>query len=191
MTLYHNLPDKLFHIVLADPPWSYYGQQDKWGAAEKFYRTRTDEEIMSFPMLKILGDPGILFMWATSPRLDFAMQCIKQWGLFYRGIAFVWVKTKQDGTPIGAQGVRPSIVKPTAEFVLAASRTEKGRPLQLWDESIRNVILAPKREHSEKPDAVHASIESMYPTADKIEIFARRQRSGWHCWGDEVPAETS
>ena len=26
-----------YDVVLADPPWSYYGAPDKWGAAAKFY----------------------------------------------------------------------------------------------------------------------------------------------------------
>jgi hypothetical protein len=61
------------------------------------------------------------------------------------------------------------------------------RPLKLHDESIRNTILAPKMEHSRKPDDVHERIERMYPQASKIELFARRARKGWDCWGNETP----
>lgn len=125
------LPEGKWDVVLADPPWSYYGQQDKWGAAAKFYPTMTDEDLLTLDVASILTKPGLMFMWVTSPRLDFAIDCIKSWGLHYRGIAFVWVKTKADGTPIGAQGVRPSVVKPTTELVLVASNQKKGRPLKL------------------------------------------------------------
>lgn len=173
-------------VVLADPPWSYHGAQDKWGAAAKFYPTMTDDELLALPVRSIMSDRSVLFMWATGPRLDFAIQCIEAWGLHYRGMSFVWVKSKADGTPIGAQGVRPSIVKPTAEFVLAASPIAKGRPLKLHSESVRNVVMAPRMEHSRKPDAIHESIEALYPDASKVELFARRPRDGWSAWGNEV-----
>jgi N6-adenosine-specific RNA methylase IME4 len=126
-----------YDVVLADPPWSYYGKQDKWGAAAKFYRLMTDEDIGTLPIRDLLAARGALFLWATGPRLDFAVRCIERWRLEFRGVAFVWVKTTADGRPIGAQGVRPSIVKPTTEFVLAASPVARGRPMPLADEAER------------------------------------------------------
>ena len=173
-----------YDVILADPPWSYTGQQDKWGAAAKFYPTMSRTEIGAIELP--LTTPGILFLWATGPKLDDAMDVIQRWDLIYRGVAFVWVKTKKDGTPIGAQGVRPSIVKPLTEFVLAASTEEEGRPLPLADESICQTVFAPKQEHSRKPEEVQERIERMYPTATKLEMFARRRRTGWTAWGDEV-----
>ncbi len=29
-------------------------------------------------------------------------------------------------------------------------------------------------------------IESMFPDCKKLEMFARNEREGWDCWGDEV-----
>lgn len=180
------LPDGRYDVVLLDPPWSYYGQQDKWGAAAKFYPTMTDDELLEFPVRDLLFGHSVVFMWATSPRLDFAVECLRSWGLHYRGVAFVWVKTTKAGAPLKAQGVRPSIVKPTCEFVLAASLTSKGRPMRLGSESVVNTVLAPVAEHSRKPDAVHERIEALYPEASRLELFARRERAGWDCWGNEV-----
>lgn len=186
MTLWRDLPDRRYDVILADPPWSYYGQQDKWGAAAKFYATAPDEAIVRLPVPDLLTDRGVLFLWATSPRLHVAMACLAEWKLHFRGVAFVWVKARRDGGPIGAQGVRPSIVKPTAEYVLAASRVAKGRPLRLGDEGVPNVILAPRRAHSQKPEEVRASIDRLYPDAPKLELFARSERPGWDAWGNEV-----
>lgn len=134
----------------------------------------------------VLSDRGVLFLWATAPRLDFAVDVLREWGLVFRGVSFVWVKTKKDGTPVGAQGVRPSIVKPTCEFVLAGSKVAKGRPMPLDDESVRQVVLASRGAHSAKPVEVHERIEVLYPEASKLELFARGCRDGWDCWGDEV-----
>jgi N6-adenosine-specific RNA methylase IME4 len=58
--------------------------------------------------------------------------------------------------------------------------------MPLADESIPNTVLAPTREHSVKPDAVHERIEAMYPNAKRLEMFARRPREGWQVWGDQI-----
>lgn len=175
-------------MVLADPPWAYYGQQNKWGAAAKFYPTMTDDDLGALPVPALLAARSVVFMWATGPRLDAAVDLLRAWGLTYRGVAFTWVKTRKDGvTPVGAQGVRPSIVKPTTEFVLAGSTVSRGRPLRVADESIQQVVLAAKMEHSRKPDAVQERIERLYPGARRLEMFARRTRPGWDAWGNETP----
>ena len=173
-------------MCIRDSPWTYAGSQTKWGAAAKFYKTLPDVDILAMDIQSILNPRGIVFVWATSPRLDMAMKAIHSWGLTFRGVSFVWVKTKQTGEPIRAQGVRPSITKPTCEFVLAASRIAKGRPMQVSSEAVPNVVLCPKMRHSQKPEAVQDRIEQLYPDATKCEMFARRVRPNWFCVGNEV-----
>jgi len=175
-----------YQILLVDPPWRYTGSPTKWGAVEKFYATMADDEIAALPVRDWLEPRSVVFLWATSPKLDSAIGMICSWGLTYRGVAFVWVKTRRDGKPIGAQGVRPSIVKPTTEYVLAASMTARGRPLPLADEGVAQVVLAPRRAHSQKPEEVQDRIERLYPCTAKAELFARRRRDGWDCYGDEI-----
>jgi N6-adenosine-specific RNA methylase IME4 len=194
-----------FDVVLADPPWMYYGDPNKMAAAAKHYRLMPDEEIFALPVRRLLAPRAVVFMWVTSTSIERAFPCFRAWGLTFRGIAFDWVKTRADGTPMGARGIRPSIVKPITEQVLAASNGEpgnedptvelvlagstvpKGRPLRLSDESIRQTVFAPVRGHSEKPSEVHERIERMYPDARKLEMFARAARPGWHLFGDQAP----
>lgn len=173
-----------YDVIVTDPPWSYYGSTHNMGDAAKEYALMADRELLEFKYP--LGSNGILFMWATCPRLDFAIDYIKHLGLHYRGVAFVWVKTRQDGTPIGAQGVRPSIVKPITELVLAASPVAKGRPRPLASEAVVQTVFAPRGRHSQKPEEVQDRIELMYPGASKAEYFARRYRNGWDCFGNEL-----
>ena len=177
---------KQYDIVLIDPPISYYGQQDKWGAAAKFYPLMTDDELRTMDIMSLTNETSIVFLWATCPRLDFAIDLMRDWGFHYRGVAFVWVKSTKDGRPIGARGVRPSIVKPTTELVLAGSRIPKGRPMPVADESIPQVVLHPVQEHSRKPETISERIELLYPNATRLEMFARRQRNGWDVWGNET-----
>ncbi len=176
-----------FDTVICDPPWNHWGSPDKWAAAGKFYDLMTDDELAALPVPEILARKAVVFMWCTSSSLARAVDLLRAWGLHYRGVAFVWCKTSQSGRPIGAQGVRPSITKPLTEFVIAGSTQARGRPLPLASEAIKQTVFAPKGRHSEKPEDVQAAIETMYPCLAKAELFARRVRPGWSCWGNELP----
>lgn len=186
-----TLPDGQFDVILLDPPWAYYGQQDKWGAAAKFYSLLSDDELKAMPIPRLAKRSTVVFCWATCPRLDAAIDLLRHWGFHYRGIAFTWVKTTKEGRPIGARGVRPSIVKPTTELVIAASMTPKGRPMKIADEGVPQVVLAPVGRHSEKPAEVYSRIERLYPEATRLELFARGRRNGWEAWGDDPSVTTS
>ena len=176
-----------FDVAVIDPPWDHYDNApNRWTYAAKYYQLLKDEDLFALPVKRLLARPSVLFLWCTSPTLARAVECIRAWDLHYRGVAFVWVKTRKDGRPVGAQGIRPSIVKPVTELVLAASTHAKGRPLRLSSERIQQTVFAPRARHSEKPDEVQSRIEEMYPTARKLEMFARRTRPGWTCWGNEV-----
>ncbi len=177
-----------YNVVVADPPWDHYGAPDKWAAAAKFYPLMTDAELATLPVSRLLATKAVLFMWCTSSSLARAIELLGHWGVYYRGVAFVWCKTAQNGRPIGAQGVRPSITKPLTEFVIAGATQPRGRPLPLASESIRQTVFAPRGAHSEKPEEVQSAIEQMYPTMPKAELFARRMRPGWACWGNELTA---
>ncbi len=179
-----------FAVIVADPPWNYYGSPTKWAAAGKFYNLMSDEELQSLPVPKLYHKNTVMFMWATSSSLERSINLLRAWNLYYRGVAFVWLKTTQTGQLIGAQGVRPSITKPLSEFVIAGSTIERGRPLDLFDESIVQTVLAPKTRHSEKPSAVMDRLERMYPQCRKAELFCRSPRPSWYSWGNEVVATT-
>jgi len=194
-----------FDIVILDPPWSHYGDPSKPAAAGKHYTCIPDEDMLRLDVASYMHPRrSLAFVWATCPRLDFAIAALRSWGLHYRGVAFAWVKTRRDNvTPVGAQGVRASITKPTLELVLVGSPMARGRPLKIADESVAQVIddtrgcdevtpltpdvvLAARGEHSVKPDEVYARVARMYPTASKCELFARAERPGWTCVGDEL-----
>jgi N6-adenosine-specific RNA methylase IME4 len=181
------LPEGPYDVMICDPPWDYYGNPDKWAAAGKYYSLMTHDQMIKIPVRAMMAEPSIVFMWVTSSSLARGISCLQKWGFYYRGVEFVWVKTKADGTPIGAQGVRPSIVKPLTEFVISGSTEARGRPLRLHNEKIKQTIFSPRLDrHSEKPEAVQDAIDLMYPDARKIELFARRKREGWQAWGNEI-----
>ena len=57
--------------------------------------------------------------------------------------------------------------------------------------NIKQLVHAPRGKHSEKPSEVIKGIEKMFPTQDKIELFARKKPDNWDVWGLDVREEYS
>lgn len=182
-----SLKGKRYDILYIDPPWAHFGDPHKNAAAGKHYQLMTDQDVYDLPLKKILKRNAYVFVWATTPRLNAAIDAIKAWGLHYRGVAHVWVKTRKDGGIIHGQGVPPTYSKPTTEMLLVATTKKTGRPIKLLDNALPQVVLAPREGHSTKPEAFRELIERAFgPGYDKIEIFARKQNPGWDCIGNGV-----
>lgn len=43
-----------------------------------------------------------------------------------------------------------------------------------------------KRNHSKKPECAYQILETLFPQAKKLELFARTERNGWDQWGNEL-----
>jgi len=179
-------PTKTYDIVYADPPWYYYGSQIKDAAAAKHYPLMRQEELVELPVRSIMSKRAALFLWSTGPRLNFALDLIQRWGLYYRGVAYVWVKTNRKGEAIRGQGVPPTFTKPTTEFVLVASTVPTGRPFPILDFGQAQVVMEPRAEHSRKPSIFRKHIEELCGRRSRIELFARESARGWDAWGAEV-----
>ncbi len=179
-------PQRTYDIVYADPPWFYYGSQIKDAAAAKHYPLMSQQDLAGLPVRSIMAKKAALFLWATGPRLNFAIELIQKWGLHYRGVAYVWVKTNRRGEVIRGQGVPPTFTKPTTEFILAATTTPAGRPFPLLDLGQGQVVLEPRGEHSRKPSIFRRRITALCGDRPRIELFAREATEGWDVWGPEL-----
>jgi|HubBroStandDraft_6_1064221.scaffolds.fasta_scaffold00001_336 N6-adenosine-specific RNA methylase IME4 len=177
------LPKGPFEIVYADPPWSYYGSPVKDAAAAKHYPLMSQQALAELPVRQIMAKRAALFLWATGPRLHLAIELLARWGLHFRGVLYVWIKTNRRGEIICGQGVPPTFTKPTTEFVLAATTTPTGRPFPVLDLAQAQVVLHPRAEHSRKPDIFRAMIERLCGERPRIELFARESSPGWASWG--------
>lgn len=179
-------PKSKYDIVFADCPWDYYGSGTKDAAARKHYDLMTQDELAVLPVRSIMNDKAALFLWATCPRLNYAIDMIERWGLHYRGVAYVWVKTNKAGKIIAGQGVPPTFTKPTTELLLAATTKPKGRMFPILNMAQGQVVLSPRGEHSEKPAIFHTQLEELCGKRPRIELFARKKVTGWSAWGDEL-----
>ncbi len=175
-----------YDVVYADPPWFYYGSKIKDAAAAKHYPLMTLDDLARLPVRAMMARRAALFLWATCPRLNFALDLIARWGLHYRGVAYVWVKTNARGEIIRGQGVSPTFTKPTVELVLAATTMPSGRPFPLHDFAQGQVVLHPRGAHSEKPAVVRDLIERLLGNRKRIELFARTRVPHWDAWGGDL-----
>lgn len=180
---------KAYKVVYADFPWPYYGDPNKPQAAGKHYRFMTEQQINAFPMRDLFDGNGVLFLWATGPKMGMAYEAIKAWGLHARGFAYVWIKTTKAGKPIAGQGCRPTLVKQMDEYVIGVTTCKTGRPIRILTERQDQNVFAPRGGHSEKPEEVRRRIEELCGPVPRIELFARKRAPDWDAWGDQVPAE--
>jgi N6-adenosine-specific RNA methylase IME4 len=102
---------------------------------------------------------------------------MKAWGFTYKQFG---VRDK-----VGALGMG-SMLRICHEPFLIGVRGA-GLPVKAHD--IPSVIRACRGRHSQKPQLVYDVIDRMWPTAQKIEFFARATRAGWTTWGGEVQAD--
>lgn len=183
-----NSPKK-YKIIYADPPWRYgdkrtgRGKNNPNGAggAEKHYSTMSTDEICKLPVKNIADDNCMMFLWTTAPMIFEAEKVIKAWGFEYKTFGFVWVKMKNDMSSVRMDGIGNYTVQ-NAEYCLIGL---KGK---YWRENtgVKQVLLAPKGKHSEKPQAARDRIVELCGDLPRIELFARNESDSWDCWGNEV-----
>lgn len=179
--------DKKYSIIYADPPWEYRQSgslKKSRGMARKHYKTMRTEEICSLPVRDLKTDDAILFLWATFPNIAEALKVMEAWGFTYKTAAFVWVKTnKRTLSLFWGMG---AYTRANAEVCLIGiSKNTKAKDI-VKSHSIHQVIISPIEEHSKKPDEIRERIAKLLGDVPKIELFARREVSGWDCWGNEV-----
>jgi len=178
---------KKYNIIYADPPWSYRDKRDKHprlcGGASAHYPTMSIQDIKNLPVKDLADENAILFLWATFPNLQEALDVIKAWGFTYKTLGFSWIKTnKNNGKPFFGIGY---YTKSNCEVCLIGV---KGKPPKVSN-SVSSVVIAPREQHSKKPDIVRDKIVELCGDLPRIELFARQSTPGWDVWGNEVDCD--
>lgn len=166
---------KKYKIIYADPPWSYGDKQNTklLGGALKHYPLMKTSEIANLPVKEFTENNAVLFLWTTSPLLQESFDVIKGWGFKYK-TSFVWNKIKHN------MGHYNSV---RHEFLLIAT---KGSCTPEVKKLFNSVISEERKEHSKKPQIFRDIINTLYPTGNRIELFARQKTEGWDIWGNEL-----
>jgi site-specific DNA-methyltransferase (adenine-specific) len=172
-----------YGVVYADPPWSY---RDKCVAGKRGvefkYSVMMDDAILEIgrhlPGV-VLGD-SLLFLWATGPRLPFAMKVVEAWGFEFKNVAFTWIK-KNKKTDSLAWGMG-SWTRANPEFCLLGVR---GKPKRA-SAGVHSVVIARRMAHSSKPTEVRDRISELVGGGmKKLELFARTCGDDWDATGFE------
>lgn len=172
---------KRFSVIYADPPWEFkvYSGKGKQRSAERHYDTAGLDDIASLPVEALAAPDCALFLWAVMPELPGAVDVLRAWGFEYKTVGFTWAKQNRSGegwfTGMGYW------TRANAEVCLLATR---GSPQRLAMD-VPQLVVAPVREHSRKPDEVPPRIERLL-AGPYLELFARAERPGWTTWGNEI-----
>lgn len=169
---------KQYNVIYADPPWSYKGQLFDRGGAESHYNTEKVIDLKAMPVESLAAQNCALFMWATFPLLQEALDLGRAWGFTYKTVAFTWVKkNKVSDTPFVGMGFYT-----------------RGNALERVNKDVEQVIFSERGKHSQKPDEVRKRIKRLFGDVPSLELFARSRAGffpdyeyeGWDVYGNEV-----
>ena len=174
--------NKKYQLIYADPPWQYKDVKAGGGSsgAAKHYKTLTILDLMRLRVDMIADENCLLAMWHVGPMPQEAIDVVKLWGFKLKTMkGFTWHKLTKTGLCHFGMG---HYTRANTEDCLIAI---KGRP-EIKSHSVRQFIETKIQEHSRKPDEVRDLLVELCGDVPRIELFARRQYSGWDAWGNEV-----
>lgn len=188
------LPPGPFSVIYADPPWAFRTfsgeNMTPHRCAEDHYRTMTFAEMAALPVADVAAKDCALFMWVVGSHLVESIDLARAWGFEFKTDAFYWLKQRM----IGADQIdmfTGDIPEPRMGFgywtrkqVEPCLLFTRGKPARLG-KGVRQTIIAPRREHSRKPEEARDRIEALVG-GPYLEMFARSTRPGWTAWGNET-----
>jgi N6-adenosine-specific RNA methylase IME4 len=169
-----------YRCILADVPSRFVAGTK--GRPQHYDRMR-DDELAKLPIGDLAHPDGCwLFYWSTSPHGRTFWQVPEAWGFKFSGRAFVWIKTLEGNgsLPRLHTGMGYTTRKNAEDCWLF----RRGMPKRKARD-VHEVIIAPVREHSRKPDEQYERIQRYCP-GPRLELFARHTRPGWSAFGNET-----
>ncbi len=164
-----------YAVLLADPPWRFEPWSRETGlgrSADRHYATMDTDSIARIEVPAAVD--AVLYLWAAVPMIEHALAVMNAWGFTYRS-AMVWDKGR-DGTGYWFRN--------RVEFLMVGTRGAVPAPVP--GDQPQQVLRNAPGEHSAKPVAAYEMIERLFPSATKLELFARSRRDGWDAWGNEA-----
>jgi hypothetical protein len=124
---------------------------------EKHYATLSFEELAALPLRNLAHRDGChLFEWTSAPHLPRACELIACWSFKYSSVAFTWVKLLRsldpESVPPADRSRFPQGARTDDAQTDRACPARPARQLPAQCQNVCEVILAPMREHSRKPD---------------------------------------
>jgi N6-adenosine-specific RNA methylase IME4 len=178
--------DKKYNLIYADPPW----KQSKGG--KKNVRANSSGTPLEYPVCpmaeieehlrqadSLAEGNTILFLWTIDKYLFEAQKMAESFG-YKLHARMVWDKVTGIPAAFTVRYGHEYLLYMYKGKLLPIAKEERGK--------IHTVFREKVQRHSQKPEIAYNIIERLYPNARKIELYARKQRAGWDCWGNEVTA---
>jgi N6-adenosine-specific RNA methylase IME4 len=173
-----------YDLIYADPPWN----QKRGGS--KRTRSKSSGGPLDYPVLSLseikghldqvdslTGDNAILFLWTIDKYLFEAQQMAEELG-YKLHARMIWDKINGIPAAFTVRYGHEYLLYMYKGKMIPVAKDERGK--------IHTVFRERVRRHSQKPEIAYDILNRLYPTARKIEIYARRHRDGFDCWGNEV-----
>jgi N6-adenosine-specific RNA methylase IME4 len=180
-----------YRVLLADPPWRFKNWSmaemakhgEKWARrnGRSPYVVMTTGDICKMPIGELGAKDSVMLLWGTYPKWDDARAVMAAWGYEYKTIAFTWVKQNPSG--VGWHFGLGYHTRQNPEVVLLGTR---GKGIKRCDNTVANLVIWPRGEHSAKPPIVRGRIERLYGDVPRLELFARERVPDWAAWGNEI-----
>ena len=179
-------PQKKYKTLYLDPPWNETGGGKIRRGADRHYDLMKTKDIIALPIPSICEENCHLYLWVTNNFLEDGLEVMKAWGFIYKN-KVEWIKgeKRQDlfffqnfGLGQYFRGITETClfgVKGTLPYKIIDGKRCQGK----------TAFVAPRREHSRKPDEMRKMIE-LVSYEPYCEIFAREEHPNWDCIGNEV-----
>lgn len=177
--------DKQYDLIVADPPW----KQSKGG--KKSVRENSSGKPLDYPTCslseikthlaqasKLTTDDSVLFLWTIDKYLFDAEEIAKSLG-YKLHARMIWNKVTGIPAAFTVRFGHEYLLYMYKGKLLPVTEKERGK--------IHTVFTEQATRHSKKPEVSFEIINRLYPSARKLEMYARQERNDYDCWGNEVP----
>ena len=176
--------DKEYDLIYADPPWKQKrggkkAVRPKTSGTDLDYETQ-DMDVIEAHLRKAdehTGENAILFLWTIDKYLFEAQGMAERLG-YKLHARMIWDKVTGIPAAFTVRYGHEYLLFMYKGKLTPVAKDERGK--------IHTVFREQCKKHSQKPEEAYRIIERLYPSARKLELYARQERCGWDCWGNEV-----
>lgn len=178
-----------YPVLLADPGWRFknYSTIGEGRNPIAHYPCMSREQLLRYPIDEYAAPGCVLFLWVYEPLLPLGLEVLDAWGFTFKTVGFYWIKRKKS---VADEDLLDE------NFGMGQGYWTRGNPEQCWiatrgkhpprrNKDVRKLIIAPRRQHSRKPEEQYERIERLVK-GPYCELFTRQTRSGWQAVGNQT-----
>lgn len=173
-----------YDLIVADPPWKQ-ARGGKKSVRENSSGRPLDYPVCSLEEIKehlttadaLTSDNAVLFLWTIDKYLFEAEKMAKELG-YKLHARMIWNKVTGIPSAFTVRYGHEYLLYMYKGKLVPVATKERGK--------IHTVFTEQVKKHSQKPDISFEIINRLYPELKKLEMYARLEREGYDCWGNEV-----